>query len=273
MLTAEMVFRAAKDKQRRIGIGSAPDSEKVATSVHLANAVGYGTTRIFTDAMELVQALKEGIVQAVVRGDLDSNQAMRAVKQVFGVEEVMRIALLQPRGAGIFFLAPVGIDEGTDVHEKLELARSAVPLLRRMGVEPKIGIMSGGRNTDLGRSDMVDRTIHEAEDIVAHLRSEGLDAENVQILIEDAVHSKNLIIAPDGITGNLIFRCLHLVDGGRSMGAPILNLDRVFIDTSRVKSSYVDSIALASALIGGPIGAARGHPGGHPGNLKRGKGS
>ena len=34
------------------------------------------------------------------------------------------------------------------------------------------------------------------------------------------------------------------------MGAPILNIDKVYIDTSRAKSDYVDAIALASALVG-----------------------
>ncbi|HNU35696.1 MAG TPA: methanogen marker protein 4, partial [Methanomassiliicoccales archaeon] len=79
-------------------------------------------------------------------------------------------------------------------------------------------------------------------------RMEGYDVEHCQILIEDAVRTKNLVIAPDGISGNIIFRTMHLVDGCVSMGAPILNLDRVFIDTSRAKRCYTDSIALASAL-------------------------
>ena len=39
-----------------------------------------------------------------------------------------------------------------------------------------------------------------------------------------------------------------ILTNGVSMGAPILNLDRVFIDTSRAKRCYTDSIALASAL-------------------------
>jgi predicted methyltransferase MtxX (methanogen marker protein 4) len=37
---------------------------------------------------------------------------------------------------------------------------------------------------------------------------------------------------------------------GKALGAVVLNIDRVFVDTSRAKSSYVDSIALASALVG-----------------------
>jgi len=59
-----------------------------------------------------------------------------------------------------------------------------------------------------------------------------------------------MIIGPDGISGNLIFRTLHFLGEGRALGAVVLNIDRVFVDTSRAKGSYVDSIALASALVG-----------------------
>lgn len=259
MLTPEHIFKAAKSANMRIGIGSLPDSEKVETSVKLAEAIGYGRTEIYHDCVSLVQALKEGKIDAAVRGDLDSNKAMHAVKEAFGIDRILRAAMIQPRGGQIFFLAPVGIDEGTNAEEKLEFVELCVPMLRKMGIEPRIGIMSGGRVTDLGRSAFVDKTINEAQVIVSRLKAKGYDAEDVQILIENAVQNKDLIIAPDGISGNLIFRCIHLVDGGRSMGAPILNMPKVFIDTSRAKPSYTDSIALASALAG-PMRPKGGHP-------------
>jgi putative methanogen marker protein 4 len=258
MLTPERIFSIAKDYDGRIGIGSIHGSQKVEKSVRIAEENGYGKNIIFYDAKELVDALFEGRIDAAVRGDLDSNMVMKAIKIRFGLDHIIRLALIQPIGGTIFFLAPVGIDEGWTIDEKLEIVRSSVELLRRMDEESAIGIMSGGRSSDLGRCKVVDQTINDAEEVVRRLRSEGLDAENVQILIEEAVGSKNLIIAPDGISGNLIFRCLHLVDGGRSMGAPILNIDKVFIDTSRAKPNYLDSIALAGALacrnVSGPKG-------------------
>jgi predicted methyltransferase MtxX (methanogen marker protein 4) len=110
---------------------------------------------------------------------------------------------------------------------------------------------------------MVDRSIDDALEVVSIGKALGLDVVHSEILIEDAVKTRNVLIAPDGISGNLIFRTMHLVDGGRSMGAPIVNLDKVFVDTSRAKVSFVDSIALASALLGDPS-VKRGHPGGHP---------
>jgi predicted methyltransferase MtxX (methanogen marker protein 4) len=148
----------------------------------------------------------------------------------------------------MFFLAPVGVDEGWGVEHKLEFIRFCAPLFRKLGIGMEAGVLSGGRLGDLGRSAEVDRTMNEAMEVVRLAKNEGFDVEHCQILIEEAVRNKNLVIAPDGISGNIIFRTMHLVDGCVSMGAPILNLNKVFIDTSRAKRCYADSIALASAL-------------------------
>jgi predicted methyltransferase MtxX (methanogen marker protein 4) len=125
-----------------------------------------------------------------------------------------------------------------------------VKLLRRMGVEPRIGVLSGGRLGDKGRHPVVDRTLSDAEEVTGRGVAAGLDVKDFEILIEDAAIDRNFILAPDGISGNLIFRTLHFLGRGKALGAVVLNIDRVFVDTSRAKSSYVDSIALASALVG-----------------------
>ncbi|MFX1345221.1 MAG: phosphotransacetylase, partial [Promethearchaeota archaeon] len=44
----------------------------------------------------------------------------------------------------------------------------------------------------------------------------------------------NIIIAPDGISGNLIYRTLVHLGGGKAYGAIYMNLEKVIIDTSRV---------------------------------------
>jgi predicted methyltransferase MtxX (methanogen marker protein 4) len=173
---------------------------------------------------------------------------MRTVKQVFGIDRILRVALLQPLHGPLFFLAPVGVDEGWNISEKLEFIELVGNLLKSLGVRPKVGVMSGGRNTDKGRSPIVDRTMREAEEVVRLALAEGFDCVNAEILIEDAAKSCNIIIAPVGISGNLIFRTLHFLGEGKASGAPILNIDAVFVDTSRAKSDYVDSIALACAL-------------------------
>jgi len=142
----------------------------------------------------------------------------------------------------------VGIDEGWSVEDKLELITLGGSMMRGMGMEPKVAVLSGGRRSDLGRNAVVDRTIEDAIRVTAMAREAGFEARHGEILIESAVKDSNLIIAPDGISGNLIFRTLHFIGGGRALGAPVLNLNRPFIDTSRVKRDFVDSIALAALI-------------------------
>ncbi|HSV42451.1 MAG TPA: hypothetical protein VLH13_03465, partial [Methanomassiliicoccales archaeon] len=182
-----MIFKAARNRSLRIGIGSLRGSEKVEASVVQADSSGYGTSTVFYDAKDLIEALRSGAIDAAVRGDLDSHSVMDALKSGFQLGQISRAALLQPRNGGIFLLAPVGIDEGDSFAQKLELAKLSVPLMRRLGMEPRIGIMSGGRSTDLGRSEHVDRTIRDGSQIVERLVKEGLDAKDVQLMIEDAV--------------------------------------------------------------------------------------
>ena len=75
--------------------------------------------------------------------------------------------------------------------------------------------------------------------------------KNHYILIEQAIKDKcNVIIAPDGIIGNIIFRTLVLVNSWPSCGAVTFGINGVYIDTSRDQSidGYVRSLILANDL-------------------------
>jgi putative methanogen marker protein 4 len=249
MLAPEQIFQKARVNRARVGIGLGEDARKVTSSVRSATKKGYADVVTFDSAEEMASALAKGEVQAAVRGGLSANLTMAAVKSQFSLDHLLRAALMQPKGGRMFFLAPVGVDEGWGVEQKLEFIRYSAQLFLKLGIRMEAGVLSGGRLGDIGRSAEVDRTIHDAIEVERLGKQEGFDVEHCQILIEEAVRSKNLIIAPDGVSGNIIFRTMHLVDGCVSLGAPILNLDKVFIDTSRAKKCYTDSIALASALV------------------------
>jgi putative methanogen marker protein 4 len=248
MLAPEQIFQRAIANHARVGIGQGEGGSKVRKSARSAEMKRYAEVIIFESPDEMMEALQKGDVDAVVRGDMSANHTMTVIKQRFSLDHLYRVALMQPKGGRMFFLAPVGVDEGTTVEEKLEFIRLSAKMFAHLGLDMKAGVLSGGRIGDLGRSAEVDRTIRDAVEVERKGRAEGYSVEHCQILIEEAVRTKNLIIAPDGISGNIIFRTMHLVDGCVSMGAPILNLDKVFVDTSRAKKCYTDSIALASAL-------------------------
>ena len=199
-------------------------------------------------AQTIVDMLAAGEVDGVVRGTLSANTTLSYLKHTMGIKHLYRIALLETPAGFPLFLAPVGIDEGATREGKLEFIRRGVKHISRFGIEPKVAVLSGGRFEDRGRDSYVDKTLDDAEYVTKKALDEGYNVTHYGILIEDAVGEVNFILAPDGISGNLIFRTLVLVAGGYGYGAPVL-MDKVFVDTSRVGGHYTKAIMMASALV------------------------
>ncbi|MBW6519108.1 MAG: methanogenesis marker protein Mmp4/MtxX [ANME-2 cluster archaeon] len=213
------------------------------------NTIGTHLEVIHSDepTRTLVELLASGDIDGAVRGTLSATSTLSYLKEILDMKNLYRIALLETPGGIPMFLAPVGIDEGSTREQKLELLRRGVEHIRRFGIEPKVGILSGGRFEDRGRDPYVDKTLDDAEYVTTVAGDEGYDVKHYGILIEDAVGEADFILAPDGISGNLIFRTLVLVAGGYGYGAPVL-MEKVFVDTSRVGGHYTKAIMMASAL-------------------------
>jgi putative methanogen marker protein 4 len=229
----------------RVGIGRGTQAGNVERSVE---AMKGRDVKIYDDPEALVADLVSGKIDAAVRGDMSSSKLLPILKKGLGLRELERLVFLEPLCGKLFCLAPVGIDEGWNNKQRHDIAVRSAELMKSLGMGTKIAVMSGGRCEDYGRCQNVDRTIDDAVVLAERLRREGYDAYHSQILLEDAVRDADLIIAPEGITGNIIFRALHFIGGAKAMGAPVVNTDKVFIDTSRVKTDYTDSIALAMRL-------------------------
>lgn len=195
---------------------------------------------------DLVRLLAAGEIEGAVRGNLPAGRTMRALSEQFSIR-VRRLALLELPG-WVFMLGPVGIDEGESMADRLELLLGGARLLRNLGVKASSAVLSGGRMEDRGRSERVDRSLLEGELIADRAREAGLSAEHRGILIESC-RGDDIVIAPEGVSGNLIFRTLLLLCNAQSYGAPVL-MDRVFIDSSRARSGFDGPIMLAGCLAG-----------------------
>ena len=228
----------------KVGIGVHGDR----TAVEACAKRFPGNVIIYDDADALVDDLVSGKIDAAVRGNMSSSVLLPILKRKLGLPELERIVLLEPKGGRLFCMAPVGIDEGWILEQKHDLVIKCMPLLKKLGMGSRIAIMSGGRCDDKGRNAVVDQTIDDGLALVDILRKEGYDAYDGQILIENIVGDADLVIAPEGISGNLIFRIMHFLAGAAAPGAPLINTDKVFIDTSRAKTDYTDSIVLAMKL-------------------------
>lgn len=196
---------------------------------------------------ELLDYLKNPKIGGVIRGSLESNIIMELKKEY---PDLFRASLLEKDGHS-FLLSPVGIDEGDSISSKIKIVEECANAISLLGEKPKIALISGGRKSDKGRSRKIDQSIEECEIIEEKLKDE-YDIKHYYILIEKAIEDRaNIIIAPDGITGNIIFRSLVLVAGIKSNGALTLNQPNMFIDTSRSQNTqgYINSINLMKRLI------------------------
>jgi putative methanogen marker protein 4 len=202
----------------------------------------------FEDSGDLTHALKHGEIDVAVRGTLSSSKVLQQLKDEFNLKEVMRVVIIEDLRGRRFLLAPVGIDEGNDYQSRLRLVKNTVEYFSRLGWTLKIAVLSKGRSEDANRGAAIKASLDEGEMLAGDLKSDGMNAKHYAILIEDAVKDCDLVIAPDGVTGNLIFRSLHFVGGAKAFGAPVVNLDKVFVDTSRAKTHFSDSILLAAGL-------------------------
>ncbi|TFG07287.1 MAG: hypothetical protein EU539_05370 [Promethearchaeota archaeon] len=202
---------------------------------------------------EIINFLGNQMINAIVRGALSSHHFLEALKNYLDIRNLNRLALLETFNGYQFFYGPVGIDECNSIESKISFLKQAKQLLESLNIVPKISILSGGRLGDLGRDAKVDNSINIAKEVVEFLKKQYSDLQinHDEILIENAVEKKsNIIIAPDGISGNLIYRTLVHLGGGNAYGAIYMGLDDVIIDTSRVgKSSEIKgALVLALAL-------------------------
>ncbi|WP_292519716.1 methanogenesis marker protein Mmp4/MtxX [Methanoculleus sp.] len=244
-----------------VGLGAASPDERILATIR---AIGPevdlilfshpGTAGFFGDAVRvveadrpetaLVSALTDGRIDAAVRGTLPASSTLKALKLAAGVDHLERIALLETAGGDLFLLAPVGVDEGWTVKEKVRFVERGREIARSFGLPEGVAVLSGGRLGDIGRHPVVDRTMADAE-LVARLTG----AEHAEILIEETAGRYGMVVAPDGVSGNLIFRTLTFLGAGMGHGAPVVNIDEIFVDTSRASANYTNAVLLAKSLV------------------------
>ena len=198
---------------------------------------------------DLVKAVLDDNVCAVVRGSLPASNIMKELKEYY--PNLSRATYVNGDNYE-FLLTPVGIDEGVSIDDKFKMAINCIDFLKKVNKTPKIAILAEGRKDDFGRGVEVSNSITDSKKLTELLKEKTThEVKNYYILIEKAINDKcNIIIAPNGRVGNIIFRTLILLNSWPSYGAITFGIDRIYIDTSRDQSieGYVRSLILANDL-------------------------
>ena len=199
--------------------------------------------------VDLIKAVLDKNIDCVIRGSLPASNIMTKLKEKY--PNLSRATYVNKEGYE-FLLTPVGIDEGNTVEDRYKLAMQCCDFLKQVGKKPKIAILAEGREDDFGRGKEVSNSLKDSKKLTKIIQ-ENTDEEvkNYHILIEKAINDEcNVIIAPNGRVGNIIFRTLVLLNSWPSYGAITFGMDRVYSDTSRDQSidGYVRSLILAELL-------------------------
>lgn len=202
-------------KRIAIGVG---ENENIIQACHIFKEKHPKTDiiLIYNDE-DLIKAVLDKKIDGVIRGSLPASNIMKELKEKY--PNLSRATYVNGDGYE-FLLTPVGIDEGNTVDERYEMTMQCVEFLKKVGKTPKIAILAEGREDDFGRGKEVSNSIKESKKLTK-LIQENTD-ENVKnyfILIEKAIKDKcNVIIAPNGRVGNIIFRTLVLLNSYQVMG-------------------------------------------------------
>ena len=212
------------------------------------SSVAFCPVYVFRDAATMFDALSDNVIYAAVRGSLPSDAFLKELRSRRPRTRPRRIALMVLAGGKPFLLGPVGIDEGGTLEATGRLARDMRAFCGLLGWEPRIAVLSAGRPQDAARSRSISRSIERGE-----LAAERYGVRHFNIMIEEALEWANCVIAPDGVTGNLLYRTLAHLGGAVSLGALYFPLRLALADTSRsgAVDEYVGAIALANLAASG----------------------
>lgn len=235
-------FETSLDVRVGIGLAEADPREEAVLS-----SVAFCPLYVFRDPSDMLDALDASEIDAAVRGSLPSDGFLAQVRARNPRTRPRRTALLMPSGGDPFLLGPVGIDEGGTMRDIDRLVRDMRQFCALLSWEPRIAVLSAGRPADEGRSARIASSIRRGE-----LAAARHGIRHYNIMIEEALGWANCVIAPDGVSGNLIYRSLVHLGGAISLGALYFPLGLGLADTSRngTVDEYVGAVALANLAAG-----------------------
>ena len=230
-----------------IGVG---ENENIIQACHIFKEKHPKTNlKLIYRDKDLVNAVLDDKIDGVVRGSLPASNIMKELKERY--PRISRATFVSGDEFE-FLLTPVGIDEGETVEERFEIVENCIRFLKRLDKTPKIAVLAEGRKDDYGRCDEATKSIIESKKLTKLIEENtSEEVKNYYILVEKAIHDKcNIIVAPNGRVGNIIFRTLVLLNSWPSYGAVTFGMDKIYIDTSRDQSieGYVRSLILANSL-------------------------
>jgi predicted methyltransferase MtxX (methanogen marker protein 4) len=200
---------------------------------------------------KIAEILAKGEVEGIIRGTIDDFKTVEAYEAIVGKDKTKNMAefgLLEDACGRQFFISEASNPKGWTREEKMDsLGRTVGFMINELGLKPKIGFLTGVRHDTYTRRKgsqewpikYLNETYEDAEYGVKYYTGKGIEAKNYAIEVNAAVEDGcNIVVPPNGMAGNQIFRALCLIGGGRILSAVRGNLPHIYEDNSRNERNF-----------------------------------
>lgn len=212
----------------------------------------------------LPELLVNGEFDGIVRGTIDDFKTYENYQELVGKEKtknLIELGLLEDVYGRQFFLSEASNPAGWTKEEKIKNCEGIIDFMKKeLGAKPKIGIITGVRHetykrrkeTREGVIGYLNKNYEDAQEIVDYFKQKGIEIKNYAIELNAAVEDGcNIIVPPNGMVGNQIFRALGLIGGGKLLTGSRANIPHPYEDNSRCEKDFEPHIKWLVAWING----------------------
>lgn len=213
---------------------------------------------------DLAKMLFNEELDGIVRGTIDDFKTWEAYQKLIGPEKsnkMIELALMEDFYGRQFFLSQASNPLGWSREEKIKDCEGIINFMKlELGLKPKIGLITGVRHETYQRKKKVkeevqrilNQTYEDADFIADYFTKRKIVAKNYAIEIETALKEEcNIIVPPNGMVGNQIFRTLILVGGGKFLACSRANFPHPYEDNSRSETDFEPHVRWLAAWING----------------------
>ncbi|MCD4785301.1 MAG: hypothetical protein K8T10_15900 [Candidatus Eremiobacteraeota bacterium] len=257
----ENMIKTAEKAKARIAIGLRKAGDRLISEINEGKkwadivVVGEkieGFESLEGDFSTLVNLVKDGKVEAIVKGNFQSDILLDEIQRLFNLEKVIRMALLKianEKGEFYFYIGPDRITNEHSMEDRMKLIEKGTAFIRSWGGTPKVGVISAGHLGHLGKDPLVDQSMAEAEMLTSFYR-DRINITNYYKKTSKAVKEGcNLIITPGSMITQFIGDVLVNLAGGDWLYEHVFMDECIYVHSSSTKGGLLRSIIMATALV------------------------
>ena len=203
-----------------------------------------------TPEQKLAEMLACRKVDGIIRGTIDDFKTYEAYQALVGKEKTERkidLSLMEDAKGRQFFISDASNPEGWTKEEKIKSCKRIIEFMKGIKIKPKIGCITGVRHETYKRRKNIkkwpmsylNQTYKDAEEVVKYFKKRAILAKNYAIELNAAMDDGcNIIVPPNGMVGNQMFRAVGLIGGGKCVICARIGLPHFYEDNSRNEKDF-----------------------------------